>query len=242
MNGRLKEAFGRLKRKVRRKTIVRRERETYHVGGETLVIVDIYDLVFPWRRSRMLAIKGTNVFYSNVPLFPFCHRLLCYNYCIPPLRTRHKTFYKRMLVLGCGGGAVPHWLLGEFSQVTVDVVELEQGIIDICKEHFLKKWERSGRLSFYCMDASAYEAPADSYQFIFCDIFAGEMVPPFVKDVRFMQKLHKLLSSRGILVVNCGFGMHNIKDIRSVLNVLFPKVMTVKRYPRNTQVLVAYKE
>ncbi len=242
MNERIREALYRLKRSVRRRTLVRRERETFHVGGQTLTIVDRYDLVLPWRSSRMLMVPEAGVFYSNVPLFSFCHRLLCLDYCVPPLRARGKAFYRRMLVLGCGGGAVPHWLLGEYPHVTVDVVELEQALIDICKKHFLKRWERSPRLVFHCIDASAYEAPAGSYQFIFCDIFAGDKVPPFVKDVRFLQKLHTLLSPRGILVVNCGFGMRNVRDIRDVLVTLFPKVRTVERHPGGTQVLVAVKE
>ncbi len=241
MKERIKSVLQKLEREIRRRAILLRRRKAVQVGDTTLLVVDRINLIFFWRSSRKLSVAGAKILYSKVPLFPFNHRLLCVNYCVPPLRSKDKAFYQRMLVLGCGGGALPLWLLNEYPQVTVDVVELSQEIIAISKEYFLKKWEGSDRLIYHCIDANDYEAPAETYQFIFCDIFNEATVHPLVTGTDFAKKLHTLLSPQGILVINCGFGQEGLEKAKAVYSKIFDNIEVVKRDPRATQVLVARK-
>ncbi len=225
--------------RIRRKTIIRCHRKPFVVGGQPLLLEDRIDLVRPWRSSRVLSVPGTNVFYSSLPLFAFSHRLLSYQYCIPVLRTRERAFYRRMLVLGCGGGAVPRWLLEEYPLATVDVVEWHAEMIAICREYFLKRWEGCPRLHYHCTDARDYEAADNSYQFIFCDLFDKIELAPVVTETVFARKLHSLLCDEGILVINCGW--HHLAEVRRVYGEYFSNMKKMRRDPNTTQVVVARK-
>ncbi len=240
MKEKIKLAWLRLKYKIRRKTILQRNKKVFHVGGQTLIITDIIDLLFFWRSSRLLSVAGTGIFYSNIPLFPCYQRLMCYNYCVAALQNNKKDFYKKVMVLGCGGGAMPLWLLKRYPQATVDVVELFPEIIEISKAYFLKKWENSNRLFYHCIDARDYEAPAENYQFIFCDLFDGKDLAPVVTEQDFAKKLHSLLCVNGVLVINCGF--FHLGKVRRVFQDFFSHIEIVKRDYHSTQVLVMIKE
>ncbi len=229
----------RMKTRLHRMFMSQRFRKVFHVEGQTLVLIDHYDFLFPWRSGRMLAIGGTNKVYSMVPLFPLRRRPLCFDYCLPPMRTKKKTFFHRALVLGCGGGAIPQWLLREYPDIEVDVVDMSEKIIKICRKYFLPKWNDSPRLHYHCTDARVYEAPTDTYQFIFCDLFDGEHLAPVVTDHDFAKKLYSILSPEGILVVN--YGWHNDEDVLACYSSAFSQIERVPRSPDHTQVLVMRK-
>ncbi len=228
-----------LKEEIQRRTTIRCHRHTFIAGGQTFMLEDKINLLLPWRSSRIMSIPGTGFYYSDIPLFPFSHRLLCYDYCVPALRANDKSFYERTLVLGCGGGTIPLWLLKEYPRATVDVVELYPEMIAICREYFLKRWEGSGRLTYHCTDARYYEAPAENYQFIFCDLFDKVDLAPVVTEADFALKLHTLLATNGMLVINCGW--NHLADVCRTYGMLFENIDVLKREPFATQVVVARK-
>ncbi len=214
-------------------------RETFSVDGTRLIVEDRIPVLSPWRGERILRIAGTNAFYSAVPLGPARHRLLCYNYCEDALRAQRQRsdYYRHALVLGCGGGAVPGWLLGTYRSLSVDVVERSPEIIDVCRTYFLKRWERSDRLRYYCMDARDFKPPEYPYQFIFCDLFDGENLAPLVYNREFSEKLHDMLCGDGLLVTNCG--LDELIDVQQVYRTLFRYLQIVERKSWQTQVIKA---
>ncbi len=213
------------------------KREEFKVGETRLDVEDWIDIFSLSDSVRILSISGTGAYYSFVPLSSSQKRLLCYNYCDDALKTRRSDFYQNALVLGCGGGAIPRWILSEYPSVSVDVVDYSPEIISICRKYFLKKWENSGRLKYYCTDARDYESPGYQYQFIFCDLFDGVSLSSVVYNIYFAIKLRRMICDNGILVINCGWG--DIKMIQTVYKSVFEYVKVVNREAWQTQVIAA---
>ncbi len=222
----LKESNSGLYRRVKK--------ETFVVDGTCLVVEDRINRLMPMRSERILRIAGTGAYYSVIPLSPDCHRLLCYNYCEDALKIHPRSFYKHALVLGCGGGAVPRWLLDVYPS-TVDVVDLSPDIISVCRKYFLNEWEDSERLKYYCADAQKYEPPDYKYQFIFCDMFGGMELVPFVYTRKFAEKLRGMISDDGILIINCGW--HHLDEIKWAYKPVFAHLQVLDRKPWQTEVV-----
>ncbi len=212
-------------------------RKSFVVDGTRLLVEDQIPLLAPWKAERFLWIEGTSAYYSVVPLFPFRHRLLCFTFCEDAVKTMDPQTLKNALVLGCGGGGVPRWLLEEYRHLTVDVVDRSPEILDICQTWFLKRWNHSERLLYHCQDAKDYEAPDAAYQFIFCDLFDGENLAPLVYDPAFAIKLRRMLCDDGILMINCGF--HHLQEVLDLYQLLFENVEIVNREPWQTEVVRA---
>ncbi len=213
-------------------------RKSFSVGDTRLTVEDVINIFLPWRSTRILMIAGTNAYYSEVPLFSFQHRLPCYTYCADVLKKRNPSFYRHALILGCGGGTVPRWLLEEYPDLSVDVVDYSPQILEVCQEYFLQKWQDSDRLSYTCADARDYAPPKYKYQFIFCDLFDGENLAPCVYDPAFARKLRGMTAGGGLLVINCGWA-DALPKVRAAYQDLFPAFETVDRQPWQTQVVWA---
>ncbi len=216
-------------------------RYVFQVEGHRLIVEDLINLLKPWRSSRILMVAGTNVYYSEVPLFPFRHRLLCFSYCADVMKKREPGFYRHALVLGLGGGAVPRWLLEEYPSLTVDVVDYSPKIISVCRQYFLHKWASSDRLHIYCKDAREYASPGYKYQFIFCDLFDGDELVPFVFDPAFAENLLNMISDRGILIINCGWTDH-LQKVQETYQSAYARLQMTDEKPRRIEIVLENKQ
>ncbi len=212
------------------------KKDTLKVGGTRLVVEDIIPLFRPWQGERILWIARTNAYYSVVPLFNRRHRLLCFTFCEDALKKYKPTPFYHALVLGCGGGAVPRWLLEEYASLSVDVVDYSPDILAVCRKYFLKKWEKSDRLTYYCQDARDYEPPDYDYQFIFCDLFDGQNLAPVVLSPVFAAKLRRMLGENGLLLINCGW--HHLEQVQAIYQPLFGNIQIVDRESWQTEVVL----
>ncbi len=208
----------------------------FDIDGTRLILEDRVSRFDKTRGERILWIAGTSAFYSAVPLDPDSHELLCFEYCAQAMKTRPPQFYHHALVLGCGGGAIPRWLLEEYPSIKVDIVDRSEQIISICREYFLDRWDDCGRLNYYCVDAADFDSE-DDYQLIFCDLFNGEEVAQVVYNKDFAAKLRRLAGDEGILVVNCGWD--SPKRVNDIYSGVFEYVQTVPRQSWQTQVIKA---
>ncbi len=212
------------------------KREDITVDGTRLILEDRINTLHPQQSERVLWIAGTDAFYSAVPLSPDSHRLLCFNYCADALKMRQPDPFYHALVLGCGGGAIPRWLLEEYPSVTVDVVDRSPEIISMCRKYFLDRWDDSDRLKYHCVDAKDYDGEC-RYQFIFCDLFDGERLAPVVYEPGFAEKLRNLVSDDGFVIVNCGWG--SPVELKTIYRSSFKNVQIFDRESWQTQVIMA---
>ncbi len=210
---------------------------SFTVGATRMVVEDRVYAFSPARSERILRMAGTGIYYSVVPLDPYQHRLLCYEYCDDALELRPFDYYRNALVLGCGGGAIPRWLLEKYPDLAVDVVDRSAKMIEISQTYFLFRWEDSDRLRYVCTDAQEYEAPAYPYQFIFCDMFNGTDLAPFVYTKSYAAKLRRMMSEDGMLAINCGWG--HLNEILAAYRSAFAYVEVVNRPSWQTEVVRA---
>ncbi len=227
--------------KLGRGTCLCIRRKVFKAGGRRLIVEDLINLSKPLRSSRILMVAGTNVYYSEVPLLPFSHRLLCYRYCADVLKKRESSFYRHALVLGLGGGAVPRYLLETCPSLSVDVVDYSSKIISVCKKYFLHKWEGSDRLHFYCKDAREYTSPGYQYQFIFCDLFDGDDLVPFVCDPDFAARVLDMISDRGILLINCGWTDH-LQKVQETYQSAYTRLRMTDEKPRQIEIVLENRQ
>ncbi len=226
-------------RKLHRRMFEYEKREEFTVDGTSLIVEDRLNTFMPWSSERILWVAGTDAYYSVAPLCPAWHRLLCFTFCEDALKEKEPGFYHHALALGCGGGAVPRWMLEEYPALQVDVVDRSPEIIRICKKYFLYGWEDSSRLTFYCVDARDYDPPEYSYEFIFCDLFDGRELAPVVCEKNFAEKLSRMIADDGVLLINCGWG--HLEEVKQLYRGVFASVETVEREPGQTEVVRAQK-
>ncbi len=209
--------------------------EHFNLGKTSLTVRDRIPLLTPWLGDRGIWIDGTESYYSIVPVCSARHNLLCFTFCADVLQTYPPDYCHNALVLGCGGGAVPRYLLEKYPAIYVDVVDYSEKIIEICQKYFLNRWQDSSRLIYHCMDARDYVVPETPYQFIFCDLFDGQSLAPPVMDADFALKLYAMLDTGASLIINCGFS--GAKDVMPVYTPFFSTVEQIKREAWQTQVI-----
>ncbi|MGI6656692.1 MAG: hypothetical protein ACOX5Z_07685 [Desulfobulbus sp.] len=109
---------------------------------------------------------------------------------------------KRFLVLGLGGGALPHFLLHHHPDALVDVVEKEAIILQVARDFF--SLPHSPRLRTFHQDALSYvrDTTEGGYQVAFLDIFGEDGMAPDLYEERLYAEVLARLSADGILVVN----------------------------------------
>ncbi len=113
---------------------------------------------------------------------------------------------ERFLVVGLGGGALPHFLLHHYPQASITVVEKERLVIDLAQGYFHLPF--TSRLDIRHQEALhfARTEPPGEYQVAFLDIFdPGAMAPPLFDAELYRLLLHQLTDD-GILAVNLWSG------------------------------------
>lgn len=106
--------------------------------------------------------------------------------------------------MGGGGGTVPLYLLQNYSNVKVDIIEKSITIIKLSKKYFLNKYLKTNKLTFIQADALQYQHFDKQYDFVFCDLFIRDCAVPFLLEDDFIKKLHRITARKGILIINAG--------------------------------------
>jgi spermidine synthase len=113
---------------------------------------------------------------------------------------------EKFLLIGLGGGALPHFLLHHHPEAQIDVVEKERLVIDLAHGYFRLPLREGLRI--VNRDALSYlhTDPACGYHLAFLDIFGPGAMAPALFDSELYSLLLARLGPEGILVVNlwCG--------------------------------------
>lgn len=108
---------------------------------------------------------------------------------------------KNVLVLGLGGGSVLTAIHKYFPEAHIQGVEIDPQIIRAGREHF----ELDSHVNFTVKIADALDLRTNlgkNYDLIIVDMFTGYAVPQKVSTKSFLNRLRRLLSSKGIVVFN----------------------------------------
>lgn len=132
------------------------------------------------------------------------------------LAFHYKPDAKRILMLGGGGYSVPKYILSNYKNVSLDVVELDEGVTETARKYFELK--DSPNLTIYHEDARTFlnrsvMEKAEQYDAILMDTFSSAIVIPFqMTTVETGQLLRSLLKSDGVLIVNIISSVYGTKS------------------------------
>lgn len=124
---------------------------------------------------------------------------------------------RSILVIGLGGGTIPTVLAELFSEVPMDVVEIDPAVVEVARQFFDYK-ERTG-VTVHVQDARIYIKRAGllqkQYDMIILDAFTGDYIPEHLMTMEFLQETRTLLTESGVLVANT-FSTSDLYDHESV--------------------------
>ncbi|MEP6672292.1 MAG: fused MFS/spermidine synthase [Chthoniobacter sp.] len=107
----------------------------------------------------------------------------------------------RVLIVGLGGGTIPRFLHSHFPQMRIDVVELDQEVLNVAREHC--GFEEDERMRVSVDDGRDFiEASAGGYDIIILDCFDAETIPPHLATLEFLHRVRRTLSPGGMVVAN----------------------------------------
>jgi spermidine synthase len=108
---------------------------------------------------------------------------------------------KRILVLGLGGGSIPVYLHRFLPEATIDVVEIDPGIIAVAKKYFGIR--ETSRLHLIESDGRVFlNRHREPYDMIIVDVFTGSYIPFHMMTKEFYQLVRSHLNPHGVAAIN----------------------------------------
>lgn len=108
---------------------------------------------------------------------------------------------RRVLIVGLGGGSLPRFFHSHFPETTIDVVELDRGVVDVAKTYC--GFAEDARMHVHVEDGRDFiEAAGGGYDLIVLDCFDADSIPPHLATLEFLSTARNALSPRGIVVAN----------------------------------------
>jgi len=107
-----------------------------------------------------------------------------------------------VLNIGLGGGSIPKFIVDQYPECRIDVVELREKVVQVAYQYF--ELPRNPRLTIYISDIVNYfkSSRIKTYDLIVLDAFDQHGMSDSIKGVTFLNACRKRLNPGGILVVN----------------------------------------
>jgi spermidine synthase len=136
---------------------------------------------------------------------------------------------RRLLVLGGGGFSFPKYALANYPNVSVDVVELDPGIVALARDYFELK--DHPRQDIIAEDARTFlNRNQKAYDAILCDTFNSHYAVPFhLATQEAAQRIKQALSPNGVVLVNLlsspdGECSRFFRALTATYTAVFPRV------------------
>jgi ubiquinone/menaquinone biosynthesis C-methylase UbiE len=106
--------------------------------------------------------------------------------------------HKKILVLGVALGGIIINILDKYPKAQVVGIDIIDEFFDL-----VRKYSDTSRLTLIEEDAEKYiEMNQDLFDIIICDICDGYLIPPFVLNKPFLDKINKMLLPNGKFIIN----------------------------------------
>jgi spermidine synthase len=108
---------------------------------------------------------------------------------------------KRGLILGHGGGSLAKWLAHRWPELELDIVEFDPAVVRMAEDYF--SYQRPPQHHVHVRDARVFLNSTDrTYDIIWVDAFARQMIPFHLTTVEFFAALRVHLKPNGVLTLN----------------------------------------
>ena len=138
---------------------------------------------------------------------------------------------KDVLFIGGGGFSGPKNFLSTYSDVRIDVVEIDPDVISAARDYFNLPVDNDGsRLIIYNDDARNFLSKTEkTYDLIILDAFSKNYVPFHLMTLEYFQLLDKKLTSDGVIISNnigsmTGDRSDIVRAVYKTISQIFPSV------------------
>ncbi len=184
--------------------------------------------------SLILDLNLDTVLYKNDSGSPVYYKFqpILYDVLNP---NPHKALY-----LGLGGGAMPRYLYNK-TNASIDVVEIDPGVIAAAKQFF--NFTPNGRIMIYNQDARFFlDNTTNKYNLIVLDSYGSMSLPYYMVSSQAIGLLKAHLEANGTLFVNVvspasGPDACPFKTMYTALNSTFPNLYVFVSNTQNTSQL-----
>ena len=108
---------------------------------------------------------------------------------------------ERVLIVGLGGGTIPSFLHKHYPKTTIDVVDIDPGVVEVAKKFF--GFREDATMHAHVADGRRFiEECRDPYDIIFLDAFGSDNIPHQLTTREFLQAVRRALKPKGIAVGN----------------------------------------
>ncbi|MDR2551207.1 MAG: hypothetical protein LBD10_13515 [Desulfobulbus sp.] len=149
------------------------------------------------------------------------------------------------LVVGLGGGALPHFLLHHHPDARIDIVEKERLVIELAHGAFLLPHQQEG-LRVIHRDAQAFlrSASPSSYHVAFLDIFGPGCMAPVLADPALYRELVACLHPEGVMAVNVWSGERQLYEqvVRAAWEGCAGRLLRMQVKKRSNVILLGFAD
>jgi spermidine synthase len=115
---------------------------------------------------------------------------------------------KRVLVVGLGGGTIPSLLRKHYPRMTIDVVDIDPGVVEVAKKFFAFREDAAMRV--YVEDGRRFiERCKEPYDIIFLDAYGADNIPYDLATKEFLQAVRRAVRPKGVVASNVWSGSYN---------------------------------
>ena len=109
---------------------------------------------------------------------------------------------RRVLLAGCGGGAIARWFVARSSATDGDAVEVSEPVVRVAREYFGFPGKDSG-WQLHLADVRQFiQDKADYYDFILVDLEENQYSPEWITSNTFLKACRDALTPSGVLTLN----------------------------------------
>jgi spermidine synthase len=150
---------------------------------------------------------------------------------------------KDVLFVGGGGFSGPKNFFSMYSDVRIDVVEIDSDVIRAARDYFNLPVDNGSRLMIYNDDARNFLSKTEKkYDLIILDAFSQNYVPFHLMTLEYFQLLDKKLTSDGVIISNnigsmTGDRSDIVRAVYKTISQVFPSlyVFPTEHNPGNLQ-------
>ena len=148
----------------------------------------------------------------------------------------------RALMIGLGGGAMPHHIQAFHSEIGLDAVDIDPEVVRIAQDYFLLR--PNEKLRLHAADGFDFiEKCTNTYDILFMDAFLKPSeetdstgTPMRLKTMSFYEQITRCLTDKGVVAFNINRSISLRKDIKNIQDA-FPQTWVVP-VPKRGNVLV----
>lgn len=149
---------------------------------------------------RTLRFGSDGAFQSVLKVGDPRHLALPYARVLPACLAFHQN-PRRMLIVGLGGATLPRFFHSHFPEMTIEVVEIDQGVVDVAKEHC--GFAEDARMRVHVADGRDFiEGSEGGYDVIILDSFDTDFIPRHLTTLDFLRGVRNALAPAGLVVAN----------------------------------------